>query len=407
LANNLILARLLIPEAFGLMALTQVFITGLEMLSDVGVGPAIIQGAKGGDPRLLRTAWTVQVIRGGGLAVIAAGMAWPVSRLYNEPRLLGLLPVAALGMVLRGFTSTRLYTLNRDVQLKPLTILETGTQAFAVAVTIAAAWWLRSVWALMIGSLSGIAARVLTSHLALPGERDRFGWDREASRELGKVGRWVFISTATTFLVGYLDRLTLGRLLSLTELGIYTTASFLASAFPLIGRSVSGRVFFPMLSETIRTDPTRLYARLRKVRFVWTVPTCAILAVLALFGELVVRILYRGRFQEAGWMLRILAAGSIPAVINQATGVVWAALGEFRMITILMIIQAPLLFGCMLAGHALAGLRGVVTGIALVELMIYPIQAILAYRRKLWQPELDLPLFAVTAALVGLGWWLK
>jgi O-antigen/teichoic acid export membrane protein len=342
-----------------------------------------------------------------GLAVIAAGIAWPVARIYAEPRLLALLPVAALGMAMRGFTSTRLFTLNRAVNLKPLTLLETGTQAFSVAVTILAAWKLRSVWALLIGSLAGIAARVLFSHIALPGERDRFGWDRESSRELGKVGRWVFISTATTFLVGYLDKMTLGRLLSLTELGIYSTASFLASAFPLIGRSVSGRVFFPMLSETIRNDPGRLNPRLRKVRVVWAVPTCAILAFLAVFGEPVVRILYRGRFQEAGWMLRILAAGSIPAVVNQATGVVWAAMGEFRMITVLMIIQVPLLLGSMLGGYALAGLHGVVVGIALVELLIYPIQAILVIRRKLWQPEVDLPLLAVTGIVVGLGWWLK
>ena len=64
LAGNLILTRLLVPELFGVMALAQVFIIGLNLFSDVGVGPAIIQSKHGTDPVFLNTAWTVQIIRG-------------------------------------------------------------------------------------------------------------------------------------------------------------------------------------------------------------------------------------------------------------------------------------------------------------------------------------------------------
>jgi hypothetical protein len=98
-------------------------------------------------------------------------------------------------------------------------------------------------------------------------------------------------------------------------------------------------------------------------------------------------------------MLRILAAGTIPAVVNQATGVVWPALGEFRVITGLMIVQIPVLFAAMLLGHHFFGLIGFVAGVAVVELVIYPVQAVLAARWKLWQPELDLPVLLVSAAV--------
>lgn len=64
LGSNLILTRLLFPEAFGLMALVQTFMTGLAMFSDIGIGPSIIQNRRGEDPDFLNTAWTIQIGRG-------------------------------------------------------------------------------------------------------------------------------------------------------------------------------------------------------------------------------------------------------------------------------------------------------------------------------------------------------
>ena len=64
LASNLILTRLLFPEAFGLMALGSVVLVGLQMFSDAGIGPSIAQSPRGDDPEFLDTAWTAQVLRG-------------------------------------------------------------------------------------------------------------------------------------------------------------------------------------------------------------------------------------------------------------------------------------------------------------------------------------------------------
>jgi hypothetical protein len=61
---DLILTRLLFPEAFGLMALVQVFMGGLQMFSDLGVNMSIIQSKRGEDPDFLNTAWTFQILRG-------------------------------------------------------------------------------------------------------------------------------------------------------------------------------------------------------------------------------------------------------------------------------------------------------------------------------------------------------
>jgi len=129
---------------------------------------------------------------------------------------------------------------------------------------------------------------------------------------------------------------------------------------------------------------------------------------LAIAGDLVIHFLYRADYWDAGWMMRILAAGGILATINQATGVVWPSLGEFKTITVLMMIQMPLLIAGMYIGGTYFGVVGFVVGATFVELPMFPIQSFLARRRhRLWQPEVDLPVVAVCAALIALGAWLR
>jgi hypothetical protein len=62
--GNLILTRLLLPEYFGLMALVNIPIIGLQLFSDVGIIPSIVQNKRGDEPGFYNTAWTLQIVRG-------------------------------------------------------------------------------------------------------------------------------------------------------------------------------------------------------------------------------------------------------------------------------------------------------------------------------------------------------
>ena len=84
LGSNLVLTRILFPEAFGLMTLVFVFIGALQLLSDVGVQPSIIRSARGDAPEFLQTAWTVMVVRGVWITGLAFVLAWPYARLYDQ-----------------------------------------------------------------------------------------------------------------------------------------------------------------------------------------------------------------------------------------------------------------------------------------------------------------------------------
>lgn len=138
---NVILTRLLFPELFGLMALVNIFILGLHLFSDIGIGPSIIQNKRGDDPAFLNTAWTLQIIRGFCLWVCAVLIAWPIAKFYAEPQLLWLLPVLGLSTIIAGFNSTALFTLNRHMAVRKLAIFELGVQIIYLTVMMVWAWF--------------------------------------------------------------------------------------------------------------------------------------------------------------------------------------------------------------------------------------------------------------------------
>ena len=83
LLSNLLLTRLLLPEVFGVMALVQVVLQGLQMLSDAGISTSVVRSNQGDDPDYLNTAWTLQVIRGVLIWFVSCVLAYPMSIIYD------------------------------------------------------------------------------------------------------------------------------------------------------------------------------------------------------------------------------------------------------------------------------------------------------------------------------------
>jgi O-antigen/teichoic acid export membrane protein len=212
LAANLVLARLLFPEAFGLMALVTVVTVGLSLFSDVGIGPAIAQNPRGDDPDFLNTAWTIQVIRGFGLWAMTLLLAWPVAWVYDTPDLILYLPIAGVALAIAGFNPTRIETAHRHLLVGRLTALDLAAQAIGVGAMVLVAWATGSVMALVLGGVLQAGAKLLLTHYGLPGARNRFRWEKSAAQELIRFGKWIFLSTAFWFLTSQGDRAILGAL---------------------------------------------------------------------------------------------------------------------------------------------------------------------------------------------------
>lgn len=413
--SNLILTRLLFPELFGLMSLVYVFITGLHLFSDIGIGPSIIQNKRGDDPAFLNTAWTMQVIRSFGLWFGCLMIAWPVAKFYGEPQMLWLIPVVGLSTIITGFNSTAPFTLNRHMAVAQLAIFELGGQVISLTVMLVWAWFSPTIWALVIGGFVSDSFRLVWSHRLIPRPPNRFAWDQAAVKSIFSFGKWIFLSTALTFLATQADRLILGKLISLEMLGIYSIAFALADMPRQVILAISSRVIFPAVSKLADLPRETFRAKVLQNRKPILVTLAVGLTVLISFGDLLILVLYDRRYTQAAWMMPILALGIWHTVLYSTMSPSLLALGKsiynaqgFLLAFLTISIGLPL-------GFSLMGMLGSVIVIAFYDLPVYGVIMYGLWREGLICIEQDIKattLFfgLITVVLLGrflLGWGLS
>lgn len=407
LASNLILTRLLFPEAFGLMSLVTMVMIGLTMFSDVGIGPSILSSRRGDDPRFLDTAWTVQVARGGLLWLATCALAWPLAQVYRAPDLAQILPVAGLTLVIAGFNPTRIETANRHLALGRVTMLDLVAQLCGILAMVALAVGLQSVWALVWGNLLGAMVKLGLTWALLPGHRNRLGWDRDSARELIHYGGWIFLSTVAGFVLTQGDKAILGRYLSLDSLGIYSVGFFLASFPMMLAAAVVGRVFIPIYREVALDGSDGVRRRLRRMRMGMTGVVLALLSVMALAGVPLVHLLYDQRYAAAGAVVVVLACVQMPQMLMATYDQAALAAGDSRGFFGVTVVRAVAQTALFLLGAELGGLPGAFAGQALAGLVAMPASIVLARRHGVHDPQHDLIFAGLSAAMATFALWVS
>jgi O-antigen/teichoic acid export membrane protein len=406
LASNLALTRLLFPEAFGLMAIVTALMTGVQLLSDFGVAPSVIQNERGEEARFLDTAWSVQVVRGLVIALVVAMLAWPLGRFYGEPSLVGLVAVSGLTAAIQGFQSMSLVLLQRRLLLGKLISVELATQLGGLVVSLWLAWWLQSVWALLAGWLVGAALRTAVSHLLSESPRHRLRWDTDAAASMYRFGRWVFLTTPLAFLLNHGDRMLLGRFLPMEALGVYAIGVLLVQAVWDVSNQIGVRVLFPLYSEVGRSDTPQFRRRVAYVRGGLQLAFLPPLCLLAAAGDWVVELLYDDRYAAAGWITRIMAASTIPGVVGRI-GPVFMARGETVVGLLGTLVPAIGTVVGIVVGGRIAGGDGMIVGIALGKVFHYPAQIWIARRYGLWMPAFEFAGLAISAGVIAGVVWLR
>ena len=413
--GNLILTRLLVPELFGLMALVQVFITGLTLFSDVGIQPSIIRSDRGDDAVFVNTAWTIQVIRGFGLWLICLIIALPVAKFYDDSRLLWLVPILGMTTVISGLNSTSLASLNRHMEVEKLAKFEIIVKAISLVVLIVWAWLSPTIWALVGGNLFAISFKAICSHYLYPKITNRFVWDLDAIEEIISFGKWIFIATAMMFLASQADRIILGKFFSFELLGVYLVAYTFADLTRQISLKVSAQVIFPVISKQTDLPRKLLRAKIIAKRWFLLVFLVLVISVLVCFGDVVILKLYDLRYTQAAWMLPILALGLWPLVLCLTINPSLLALGKSNYIAlgnfakfIYMIIVLPLAF-------IETGVIGAIVAIAFNDVPYYLALNYGLYREKLncFSQDVRATILLLSAIVIisfirsSLGWGLS
>jgi O-antigen/teichoic acid export membrane protein len=245
----IILAKLLTPGDFGLLAIASVAIDFLIRISNFGMVPALIQREDATEEHY-DAAWTIGVLRALTVAIIVFITAPLIANFFAETRATNILRALALRPLIDSLSSIMVIRFNRTLNFRSLAFMQIPKAIANTAVSIVLATWL-GVWALVAGTLAGTFVHFVLSYILAP-YKPRLSFKFGPVQTLARFGRWVFGTSIIVMIGQSLLRVAISRQLGAVELGLYYLAASLAFLPTDIASQIVGEVVFP------------LYARLQK-----------------------------------------------------------------------------------------------------------------------------------------------
>jgi O-antigen/teichoic acid export membrane protein len=251
-----LLAHLLGPNSIGLIAACLMALSIAESLTEMGMGPALIQRRELLDQRGLDALWTATVVRGLLLTALLYAAAGPISRLMSIPEGTAVLQMVALVPAARSMTSVGVVIAQRQRRFRAVALLGTTFVMADFVMSAVAAFTYRDViWVLAALPLSEFM-KAIASHVAFA-TRPRLTFDTKPLGEVMAFGRWVWLSGLLTIIVNQLDRIIVVKGFGVLTLGLYQTGSRLAQ-FGVADFGIAlSQYLFPNFSQVARHDKRR------------------------------------------------------------------------------------------------------------------------------------------------------
>jgi len=364
LITTIVLARLLSPTEYGLVALALVLMAYAETVADAGVAQALVYLPRTGV--VARSALFLSVLLGAVLATAAFLAAPWIAGLFNLPDAAPLVQVLGISVLATSFGAVPEALLRRDLKFKPLTAAPVIRAATMGTVTLGLAFTGHGAFSLAVGTAAGSVGYALTCWFLVrrnaPWQIWRVG--RDALRANIAYGAPVAGSSLLARLIFDVDYLIIGLLLGAQALGYYTLAFRLPEALILNVFFVLSTVLFPLYAQ-VRTDPDRLrdgYLKSVQIQSLYGVTAGVGLAVLA---PVLVPLLFGQRWTDAVLPLVFLALYAAVRSLGAGANDVYKALGRPGLSIAISVVRLVILVPALLFAA-----RWGIVGVAVAQLAV-------------------------------------
>lgn len=361
--RSVVLARLLSAEIFGLMALASIALRTFETFTRPGLAQALIAG-KRDFAEAAPTAFTMLVVRGFVLAVLMVAVAPWIAEFYDDPRLEPMLMALGTVFIVGSLVNINTIAQQKNLDFRRLTYLTQATSVAGLFITIALAYWLRSVWALVIGQIAVTCINAALSYRFVPG-RPEFRFDRKIASDLFRYGKFVTGSSIVLYVATELDSAVIGKLLGMEQLGYYAVALIIANLVTTNLSKVVSSIMMPAYSQ-LQSNVTALRAAYLRTLGLLLLAVMPATAGLILLAHPFIGIVYGDTWLPAAVPLQILAVFGLFRAMAAFSGYLFEGMGvpkvAFQLGVLRLLVMAPIivpmirLFG--LAGAALAVTAG-------------------------------------------------
>jgi PST family polysaccharide transporter len=378
-----VLARMLSPTDFGLVAMTAIFLGFIAVISDFGLPAALVQRRELTQVQLSSAFWLSLAI-GLGLGVLLALAAPLLAALYDQDELLKITPVLALALPIGALSAVQAGRAQRAMAFRRFAFVENLALGLAYAAAIVAAALGAGVWSLVVLSVSRAAIQTAAFWIADPWRPTR-EYSRDAVRSLMRFGGNLAGATSIAYWINNADNLLVGVFTGGRSLGIYSRAFTLMQA-PLAQVSwAAERVMFPALTR-MRDDVGRMrrvYLRAISLIAFVAFPLAVVAAVAA---EPIVLTLLGPDWTDAVPILRILAIGGMLQAVATTGSWIFLARGRTDWMLRWNLVSGPVTIGAFAIGVHW-GATGVAWAFLIRTILIAP------------------PALAIPGRLIGLSIW--
>lgn len=365
LINMVILARLLVPEDFGLVAMAMLVVGAIEIFSEFNFDVVLIkkQNAARVD---YDTAWTLSIIRGGVVAGLLLALAVPTADLFDEPRLALITAVLALSPLLTGFQNIGVVDFRKFFDFKQDFLFMTGGKVVGVIVTVVLALIWRNYWALVGGMIASALWHVVASY-ALHPFRPRLSL--KSWYELIAFTKWLLLHNILLYIRNRADRMVIGKLLGAATLGIYTLAYELANLVTTELMAPIRRALFPGYAK-LAGDAERMRGMFVDV-FALTLWIGAPIPIgIGLLAEPLISLLLGSNWSAAVPVTQLLVIAGFAGLLSSGSQPVYLASGRPELQTLVMGLNAAFVLPAVIIGVKSAGLIGAAIALIIVQTAI-------------------------------------
>lgn len=247
LLSTLVLARILTPADFGVVALAMLALSMIEVFGRSGGVQFIVTNKKAGD-RVLDRVWSVELVIKAVLAMTLFLIAPLISLFFDSDALLNILRVLSVLLILQGLKNPGLWVLERELNYLLLVKINLSTKFFSTVLTIGCAIYFQSYWALVFGHLIHNSILLILSYFYI---KHRPSFQLKMAREFISYSRLMIIQEVFGFLKANIDTIVFGKLFDKSTVGGYHVTKYLA-AMPSL--SLIGPISRPLLAVESRND---------------------------------------------------------------------------------------------------------------------------------------------------------
>lgn len=385
--STIVLARLLSPADFGIVAMATAVVMLVEMLGDFGFHVYLVQ-KKDLQKEDLDTAWTFQVLLAVAQSLIIIGSGGYVASFYGEPRLPPVFYALGATVFLGGFRNIGIVSFQKDLKFHREFFLRVPSKLIGVGTSLALAYIRGDFWALILGISSQRIAEVAGSYLLSP-YRPRINFQK--SRELFRFSKWLYMNTTFSFVLQRSPDLILGKLAGQEALGLFSVSYSVATLPTSEFADPIARATFPSYVK-IRDDLSVLREGFVKVLSLLVFFSIPMGVGIASVVHVLVPVLLGPKWVSAVPLLQLLALGAILKTLQSNAPSIFLALGKPWAVTGLWGVKACVLLGTLILlcprGGALGAAWAFLVTEALISLLV--LGCVFHSLKIAWQGGLDL-----------------